>query len=36
MGVDELASSLNKDKSTVYKALQNLANKGLVVRGYAT
>jgi len=34
VGVDELAESVNKEKSTVYKALQNLTNKGLVVREY--
>lgn len=34
MSVDDLANSVNKDKSTVYKALQNLTNKGLVLREY--
>jgi len=32
--VDELAEVLEKDKSTVYKSLQKLLEKGLVVRDY--
>ncbi len=32
--VDEIAEVLERDKSTVYKALQNLLEKGLVTREY--
>ncbi|HDN73890.1 MAG TPA: winged helix-turn-helix transcriptional regulator [Archaeoglobus sp.] len=32
IGVDKLAEILDKDKSTVYKALQNLLEKGYVTR----
>lgn len=32
--VDELAETLKKDKSTVYKSLQNLLEKGIVTREY--
>ncbi|MEM0351230.1 MAG: helix-turn-helix domain-containing protein [Archaeoglobaceae archaeon] len=32
--VDDLADALNKDKSTVYKSLQKLLEKGLVERDY--
>ncbi len=34
ISVEELAEILKKDKSTVYKALQNLMDKGLVEREY--
>ena len=32
--VDELAETFKKDKSTVYKSLQNLLEKGIVTREY--
>ena len=34
IGVDELSKLVSKEKSTTYKALQNLVNKGLVLREY--
>ncbi len=34
ISVDDLAEVLGKDKSTVYKALQNLLEKGFVKREY--
>ncbi len=34
ISVDELAEILRKDKSTVYKALQNLLERGFVKREY--
>ena len=34
ISVDDLAEILGKDKSTVYKALQNLLEKGFVKREY--
>ncbi len=34
ISVDELAEILGKDKSTVYKALQNLLERGFVKREY--
>ncbi len=32
--VDEIAKKVEKDKTTVYRALQNLVDKGLAVREY--
>jgi predicted transcriptional regulator len=34
VSVEELSEILQKDRSTVYKALQNLLDKGLVEREY--
>jgi predicted transcriptional regulator len=34
LSVEDLAERLGKDKSTVYKALQNLLKRGLVEREY--